>query len=164
MMSVKTIIVRWEGPHTLESVGSTGLGNGLYFLSGRARYERTDQIQYFGITTREYRDRIKQDHQALARIREDTLGIWLGQLEYPRRVKADHLKLAEACLIYFWQPNLNKIGKIRPSEPVCLVSRWTKTDGSVRRRRGSVYKALPDVLWWDNEYWRTANLRLEQDS
>jgi hypothetical protein len=67
-------------------------------------------------------------------------------------------------LIYFWQPNLNKIGKIWPSEPVCLVSRWTKLDGSVRRRRDYVYKDLPDVLWWDNEYWRTGNLKLEQDS
>jgi hypothetical protein len=85
-------------------------------------------------------------------------------LDSPRRVKQDHLKLAEACLIYFWQPNLNKIGKIWPSEPVCLVSRWTKLDGSVRRRRDYVYKDLPDVLWWDNEYWGTGNLNLEQDS
>ena len=85
-------------------------------------------------------------------------------MESPRRVKQDHLKLAEACLIYFWQPNLNKIGKIWPSEPVCLVSRWTKLDGSIRRRWDYVYKDLPDVLWWDNEYWRTGNLKLEQDS
>lgn len=161
---MKMITIRWEGPHTLDSVESSDLGNGLYFLSGRRRYERTDQIQYFGITTRKYRNRIKHDHQALGQIREDTLGIWLGQLEYPRRVNADHLKLAEACLIYFWQPNLNKIGKIRPSEPVCLVSRWTKTNRSVRRRRDFIRKDLPDVLWWDNEYWRTGNLKLEEDS
>ncbi len=63
-MSVKTIIIRWEGPHTLTSVESSDLGNGLYFLSGRRRYERTDQIPYFGITKRKYRNRIKQDHQA----------------------------------------------------------------------------------------------------
>ncbi len=163
-MSVRTIMIRWEGPHTLESVESSDLGKGLYFLSGRRRYERTDQIQYFGITTRKYRNRIKHDHQTLGQIREDTLGIWLGQIEYPRRFTQDHLKLAEACLIYFWQPNLNKIGKIWPSEPVCLVSRWTKLDGNIRRKRESVYKNLPDVLWWDNEYWRTGNLRLEQDS
>jgi len=163
-MAIKTIIICWEGPHDLETVGSSDLGNGLYFLSGRRRYERSDQIQYFGITTRKYRNRIKYDHQALGQIREDTLCIWLGQIEYPRRFKVDHLKLAESCLIYFWQPNVNKIGKIWLSEPVCLVSRWTKLDGSVRRRREFVYKDLPDVLWWDNEYWRTGNLKLEQDS
>jgi hypothetical protein len=163
-MSLKTIIVRWEGPHTFESIESSDLGNGLYFLSGRRRYERSDQIQYFGITTRDkYRDSIKYDHQALGHIREDTLRIWLGQIEYPRRFNVDHLKLAEACLIYFWQPNLNRIGKLWPSKPVCLVSRWTKLDGSVRKKRESVYKELRDVLWWDSEYWRTGNLTLWQD-
>jgi hypothetical protein len=162
-MFIKTIIIRWEGPHTFESASSSDLGNGLYFLSGRRRYERTDQIQYFGITTREkYHDRIRYDHHALVQIREDSLRIWLGQIEYPRRFNVDHLKLAERCLIYFWQPNLNTIGKIRPSEPVCLVSRWTKLDGSVRRKRESVYKELPGVLWWDNEYWRSGNLTLWQ--
>ena len=163
-MALKTIVIGWSEPYALEEVQSSELQNGLYFLSGRRRYERSDQIQYFGITMREYRKRIKHDHQALGQIREETLGIWLGQIEYPRRVNVGHLKLAEACLIYFWQPNLNKIGKIWPSEPVCLVSRWTKLDGSVRRRRDYVYKDLPDVLWWDNEWWRTGNLRLEQDS
>jgi hypothetical protein len=28
-MSVKTMIIRWEGPHTLDSVESSDLGNGL---------------------------------------------------------------------------------------------------------------------------------------
>ena len=92
-MSVETIIIRYEGPHTLERVDSSDLENSPYFLSGRRRHERTDQIQYFGITTRKYRNRIRYDHQALGQIREDTLGIWLGQLEYPKRVRADHLNL-----------------------------------------------------------------------
>lgn len=161
-MSLKTIVIRWEGPHTRESVQSSGLRNGLYFLSGRRKYERKDQIQYFGITTQPYYKRFKNKYHAVNYVTKN-LQIWLGQIEYPQSFETHHLELAEACLIYFWQPSINNRGKIRPSKPVCIVSRWTKLDGSVRQNRLNIYKDLPDVLWWDEEYWRTGNLRLKQE-
>lgn len=100
----------------------------------------------------------------MSHIRKDTLRIWLGQIKYPTHFNRKHLDLAEKCLIYFWQPELNKIGKISPSEPVCIVSRWTKPNGDVRKNRLGIYKELPDILWWgEDEYWRTGNLTLWQN-
>jgi hypothetical protein len=85
--------------------------------------------------------------------------VWLGQIEYPRRFNRKHLELAEGCLIYFWGPNLNRSKLVTPPELVCLISRWLKPDGEARKNRLAIYRELPDVIWWDDEYWRTGNLR-----
>jgi hypothetical protein len=42
---------------------------------------------------------------------------------------------------------------------VCLFSRWLKPDGEARKNRVTIYREIPDVIWWDGEYWRTGNLR-----
>lgn len=162
-MSLKTIVIRWQGPYfTPESVKSSRLRNGLYFLAGRRKYERKDQIQYFGITSQPYHERFRNPYHAIHYITRN-LQIWLGQVEYPQQFELRDPNLAEHCLIYFWQPNINKVYKARPSKPVCIVSRWTKPDGSVRRNRLNIYKDLPDVLWWDESYWRSGNLTAWQD-
>lgn len=158
-MPLRTLVISWEGPHTIESTRTSDLGNGLYFLSGRKRYERKDHIQYFGITEVPYHQRFRK-HHAIAQITKN-LGIWLGQVEYPRRFDRTHLELAEACMIYFWGGDeiINRRKLIRPPQPVCLISRWTKTNGDTRLNRLAIYRDLPDVLWWDGEYWRTGNLK-----
>lgn len=164
LMLLRTIVIRWEGPLSLEDVAGSDLENGLYFFAGKKKYERRDQIQYFGITKNLYRNRINDRHHALWKIRSDTVSVWLGHIEYPEDFEYDVLRLAERCLIYFWQPELNEKGKARPSKPVCIVSRWTKPGGKVRKQRLEIYRDLPDVLWWDDdEYWRYGNLRMMEN-
>lgn len=158
-MPLRTIVIGWEGPHSLESVYESDLGNGLYFVSGRMKHERKDRIQYFGITKRPYSERLKERDHAVKQVTKNRQ-IWLGQIEYPGRFTRAHLELAEGCLIYFWgESNLNKNKLVKPPKPVCLISRWLKRDREVRWNRLSIYKDLPDVLWWDGEYWRTGNLK-----
>lgn len=156
---LKTIIVRWEGPHTLEIASESNFGKGLYFFTGRKPYERTDQIQYFGITEGLYRRRFK-NHSAIPQVTKN-LRIWFGQVEYPKRFNRTHLELAEGCMVYFWGGDriINRRKLIYPPEPVCLISKWTKTNGDTRLNRLAIYRDLPDVLWWDGEYWRTGNLK-----
>ena len=157
-MALKTIIIGWRGPYTPEDLHLSDLENGLYFLSGRRKYERQDQIQYFGITGGPYRRRLNRWHHAMGQITKNPK-IWLGQIESPVRFTRGHLELAEGCLIYFWAPNLNRLKLVTPPEPVCLISKWLKHDGKIRKNRLAIYRELPDVLWWDGEYWRKGNLK-----
>jgi hypothetical protein len=69
------------------------------------------------------------------------------------------VELTEGCLIYFWGPNLNRKKRVTPPEPVWLISRWLRPDGEARENRLTIYRELPDVVWWDGEYWRTGNLK-----
>ncbi len=156
-MALRTIIIGWRGPYTPEEVRLSDLENGLYFLSGRRRYERQDQIQYFGITGGPYRERLNHRHYPMGQISKHP-NVWLGQIEYPGGFDRRHLELAEGCLIYFWKPNLNSRKRVTPPEPVCLISRWLKNGGEARKKRLAIYRELPDVIWWDGEYWRTGNL------
>lgn len=156
-----TIIVRWEGPHTLQDVSESRLGRGLYFLTGRRRYEREDKLQYFGITKNSFRGRINHRHHAVQKIQRN-LRVWLGHLEYPDEFDREYLEIAEGAMIYFWEPELINVKKrYRPPEPVCLVARWCKPNGEPRLKRLSIYADLPDVLWWDGEAWRVGNLRMK---
>jgi hypothetical protein len=158
LVALRTIVIGWRGPFTSEEVRSSDLGNGLYLLDGRRRYERRDYIQYFGITEGSYHERLNRRHHKMGQITRNRT-VWLGQIEYPGRFTRKHLELAEGCLIYFWGLGLNEKKLVTPSDPVCLISRWLKPDGGARKNRLAIYRELPDVIWWDGEYWRTGNLR-----
>jgi hypothetical protein len=124
----------------------------------RKSQRKPDQIQYFGITGGPYRRRLNRWHHALGQITRNPR-VWLGQIEYPDEFSRSSLELAEGCLIYFWGPKLNKKKLVTPPKPVCLISRWLRPDGEARKNRQAIYKGLPDVVWWDGEYWRTGNLK-----
>ena len=121
-MTLRTIVIGWWGPYDPEDVRLSGLENDLYFLASRRKYERRDQIQYFGITEGPYRRRLNRWHHAMGQITKNPTA-WLGQIEYPRRFTRMHLELAEGCLIYFWEPNLNRKKVVTSPEPVCLISK-----------------------------------------
>ncbi|GAB2732073.1 hypothetical protein GCM10027019_09290 [Melaminivora jejuensis] len=153
-----TIRVNWRGPFSLEEVCETDLGGGLYLLTGKRPYERNEQIQYCGITEGFFRSRLKQHHK-LPQIKKD-LRIWLGQVVYPEQVTRTHLELAEAIIVYFWQPNLNERKRIQPPRPTVIISQWLRRDGSPRFNQLSIYSDLHDVICWDGVLWRTGNLKV----
>lgn len=154
-MDELTIKIHWKGSYSLEEVNEMDDGNGLYLLDGKQRYERKSDIQYFGITEQEYRKRFSDKSHKIHDITRD-LKIWLGEIIYPQNFEREHLKTAEAIMIYYWQPNLNTQNKPYPPRPTTIVSHWFKKDGSARVNQ--VYKNLHDVMSWDGEYWRTGNL------
>lgn len=153
--------MNWQGPYSLEEACESGLGNGLYLLTGKRRYERNEQIQYCGITEGLYRNRFRQHHKAFEITREQK--IWLGSVAYPVEHTRTHLETAESIIVYFWQPNLNERKKFRPPRPTALISHWFKPDGSPRYNQMSIYADLHDVLCWDGELWRSGNLRVWPD-
>lgn len=157
-MSQVTINIHWYGPFSKEDIPRLDEGNGLYMLTGKRRYQKSDsEIQYFGITETSYRARFR-NHPALEKINRD-LNIWLGEIAYPADHGRDHLETAESILIYFWQPELNIRKKFRcPTLPTTLVSHWYAADRRPRLRQQRIYKQLPDVICWDGAYWRTGNL------
>lgn len=162
-MSQVTINVHWYGPFSEDDIPQLDGGNGLYMLTGKRPYQRSDsEIQYFGITERSYRERFR-NHPALGKINRD-LNIWLGEIAYPADHVRDHLETAESILIYFWKPELNTQMKFTcPYLPTTIVSHWYTADGRPRLRQQSIYKHLPDVISWDGVYWRTGNLSVYEE-
>ena len=159
-MNLTTIVLRWTGPFSLEQVWGSQEGKGLYLLTGRRKYKRREQIQYCGITERPFCDRINTKHHKLAQIRDDTLGIWLGTIIYPRRFQRRHLEIAEHCIVSFWDMALNDTKKYYPPHPVCFISQWHTPDDRPRVNRPAILKDFPDVMWWDLERWRSGKLRV----
>ena len=163
MNSVENLTIRlhWRGPYTKEEVCDTNIGNGLYLLTGKRRYERSEQIQYCGITAGQFRNRFKQHHKISEITRE--LKIWLGEIAYPNEHTRMHLEIAESIVVYFWQPNLNERKKFYPPRPTALISHWFKPNGTPRFNQQHIYADLHDVLCWDGKLWRSGNLKVWPD-
>lgn len=155
-----TIKVHWTGPYSIEEIDEQE--NGLYFVSGKRKYGRVEQIQYCGITEGRYLNRFANHHK-LPLVTKD-LEIWLGQIVYPTSFNRQHLETAESMIVYFWQPALNERKCYHPPKPTTLISHWFKKDGSPRFNQRSIYKYLHDVLCWDGELWRSGNLSVYADA
>ena len=84
-MNLTTVVVRWTGPVLQSDVWESEEGNGLYLLVGNRKFQRSERVQYCGITAGFFCDRINAKHHKLKLIRSDTLSIWLGRVVYPRR-------------------------------------------------------------------------------
>lgn len=160
-MDLVTVIIRWEGPFSFDDVCRSEARCGIYLLTGKRKYERHEQIQYCGITEGLFCNRINSRHTKLSLIREETLGIWLGQITYPLTHERNHLERAESCFVSFWQPELNeKKRAYYPALSICFISHWFTRAGKPRKNRPAIIRDLPDVLWWDQENWRIGNLRV----
>ena len=160
-MNLSTIIVQWTGPYSLADVRESRKKNGIYLLVGQRKYQRTDEIQYCGITEDYFYNRIHSPIHKATQIREDTLSIWLGEIVYPNDFDRQHLELAEHCFVSFWQTPLNERKVIYyPSRSVCFISQWFTCDGKPRLRHPSIMSGKSDILWWDEERWRTGKLRV----
>ena len=162
-MTLTTVIIRWTGPMSLDDIWESEERNGLYLLAGKKKHERRDEIQYCGITEGFFCDRINSKHHKLGLIRPDTLSLWLGKVIYPRRFQRKHLEIAEHCVVSWWQPELNESkSAYYPRRPICFISQWYSREGHPRMNRPPVLQDFPDVLWWDQERWRTGRLRVWQ--
>jgi len=152
-----TIIIDWKGPYTYQEVSEMPeMGNGLYLATGKLPYQREAEIQYCGITTRSFYTRFKEHHKVHEITREQEF--WLGDITYPIQISKHYLEMAEALIIYFWQPKLNDRGKLYQPKPLTLMNKWLKKDGEPRYRQHTLLKELEDVLSWDGELWRSGNL------
>lgn len=160
-MSLKTVIIKWTGAFSYEEVCNSDKRKGIYLLTGKLKFERENQIQYCGITEDFFCNRLNKNHHKLKLIREESLSIWLGEIIYPTNVKRSLLELAEHCFVSFWLPKLNDRKTIYyPQNSICFVSQWLKKDETPYFRRPSIILDLPDLLWWDNERWRTGKLKI----
>jgi len=158
---MRTVIVQWAGPFSYWQICNSNQRNGLYLLTGKRKYERENQIQYCGITEDKFCNRINAKHHKLSQIRSDTLSIWIGQILYPPKFDRSLLELSEHCFVSAWQPPLNERKTMYyPRDSICFVSQWLKQDDQPYLRRPSILRDLPDILWWDEERWRTGKLRI----
>ncbi len=158
---MKTIILHWRGPYTFEEVLSDKkAGNGLYLATGKRLYERVSKILYCGITERGFAQRLKTHHK-INQITKDRK-FWLARIAYPIDVNREILEMAEKIIVWTWQLPLNEKKKISKSNPTTILHFWFKRDGTPRKNQLKIYRDFSDVVSWDGNYWRTANLKIEE--
>ncbi len=157
MAKHQTIIVKWKGPVSLNSL-KRGEGGGLYLFSGRLKYGKKDMVLYCGITERDFPDRFANHHK-LPLITQN-LKCWTGFVMHSSRVTRKILEDAETLIIYFGQLPLNI--KKKNSLPKCttLISHWFKANDEPRYNQQGLLSDFPDVISWDGTYWREGNLRV----
>jgi hypothetical protein len=158
---MKSFVVHWCGPYHIPNIDYSFGKKGIYLYCGKAKYQRELNIVYCGITEQHFRDRFRQ-HPQIPNIKD--LKVWIGQIDYPERSNRSHLELIEAAIIYYYHPKLNIQKKVSYPEPITLVSHWFKADETPRLIQPTITSALPDVICWDGEYWRTANLKVEKEN
>ena len=156
-MDHQTILVRWMGPIPLDKI-LRGNGGGLYMFSGRQKYQRNDDIQYIGITERDFPDRFAQHHKLPLITRN--LRCWIGSIICPVQVSRSLLERAESIFIYFVQPQLNQRKTISIPWQTTIISHWYKTNGEARYNQQGLLRDFPDVISWDGASWRKGNLRV----
>jgi len=156
-----TVIIKWIGGYSYKQVCNSDKSKGIHLLTGKRKYERHNQIQYCGITEDYFCNRINDKHHKLSQIKRDTLSIWLGEILYPNKFDRALLELAEHCFVSFWVPELNDRKTVYyPSRSICFISQWFNRDEQPLLRRPSIVTGLPDVLWWNEERWRTGKLKV----
>lgn len=152
---METIIIHWKGPfYDPKDIKDS---YGLYLIAGKRRYGREDDIQYCGITERDFLARFSDTGHKIKYIQRD-LRIWVGRVAFPLEIGRSQLEAAEKMIVYFWQPHLNDRKKITLPGPTTVISHWFKNDGTPRYRQQGVYRDLHDVISWDGHHWRTGNL------
>ena len=83
----------------------------MYLAAGKQKYERgNNSIQYCGITEGNFSSRFRNHHKLPLITREREF--WLGTVVVPANASRYYLEIAEALIIYFWQPSLNEKKKI----------------------------------------------------
>lgn len=158
---MKAIILNWFGPWSFEEVLSDKKsGNGLYLVTGKRPYERNSTIQYCGITERGFAERLKTHHK-INQITKDR-EFWIASVEYPQNFDREVLEIAEKIIVWTWQLPLNKQKKISKSNPTTILHFWFKRNGTPRKNQLKIYRDFSDVVSWDGNYWRTANLKVEE--
>lgn len=156
-MEFESIVINWHGPVAPEEIDSYHEG-GLYVVTGYKRYQRNDQIQYVGITERNFSARLSRHHK-IEEVTRDRR-IWVGQIVYPNEASRTKLERAEGMLIYALKPALNERKKFTLPRPALVVSHWFNAKDAPRFNRQGIFSNFPDVISWDGKHWREGNLRV----
>lgn len=157
---MQTFIINWFGPYTFDEVTiDSELGNGIYLITGKQKYQRNTDILYCGITEGTFYNRFKRHHKKEYVYRDENF--WLGNFAYPLEVSRNTLETAEKIIIYFWGPVLNDRKKVTPPKPTTLLNFWFKRNHTPRINQLEIYRDLPDVISWDETHWRTGNLKVQ---
>ncbi len=147
---MKSYVIRWSGPYTDDNYPLNK--GGLYLITGFKRYDRIRDIQYIGITEKDFAQRLKNHHKKNY-VTKDRL-FWFGEIDADYKLKRKDLELVESLLIYFWDSPLNEKKRIYPPKETCIaINRWCKPNGELRKRMTHEGQQLHDVIMWDGEQW-----------
>ena len=159
---MRIFIINWYGAYTFQELEYVKeLGNGIYLITGKQKYERIPKIQYCGITEGSFYSRIKNHHKKDSIYTDQNF--WLGRFSYPKEVTRNTLETAEKMLVYSWQFSLNEKKKLSLPEPTTVLNYWFNRNHEPRFNQQKIYRDFSDVISWDGELWRLGNLKVSQE-
>lgn len=152
----KVFLIQWTGPFlNPEELKQWEIENqefrfNLYILSGKESRKRTIS-HYVGMTEQDYiYQRLSYNHDHLPKIKKE-LNIWIGRFSCPKHATHENISIAEALLISYWQPELNKCKKAyMPNECICLINQWFKPNHNQLANRIYAAQKIPDVILYDS--------------
>ena len=146
-----TATIDWFGPYSIEEAAKASkfdYEDGVYMVIGKAKYERSDKLQYIGLAT-DLGKRLNGNHHKIPQVTRDQK-IWLGEVTSPRtpgkkiKVTDRLLDLAEWAHAYFLQLPLNgKKTTNPPDREIVVYNRWWQKDYETQ------YKQRPHRNWPD---------------
>ncbi|MGE0212852.1 MAG: hypothetical protein AB7S41_14250 [Parvibaculaceae bacterium] len=161
-MTTLSLIADWYGPFRSvkalkAAVNEWDVGEMLYMVAGRCRYERETILQYTGISRR---FATRYHNGAFDNVTRD-FQIWYGEISSysipGRHSKGQSLQhsvavtQAEWMLAYFLEISLNvSKRKSPPRRSAILINRWFKTDWETRWKNRKV-KGWADFIEYDKE-------------
>jgi hypothetical protein len=161
------IVINWYGPFDPYDIDKSYGSSGIYILTGREKRKRDTKILYCGITKAKFTNYIK-NHPRLNEIFSKQ-NAWIGTIIHPNSQKKRHREHAEWIIIYYCKNYYNQLDlndkktKSPPPETGIVISHWFNRRGTARIKQPHPIRNLPDVICWDEELWRTSNLKVERE-
>lgn len=160
-MKAFVIAIEWYGPYSRSELSDAAcrgrFRTGMYLARGFNNVSNRHDLQYVGISKKNYMYRVKENHDKLDRIIDPQMygGIitYNNAPEQSRLVDSilfqKSLDYVETVLAYVLQPPMNDAKVFHlPQEPAIIINRWfSGLDLATRQIRGD--EAVPDYLEYD---------------
>lgn len=161
---MKSFVIEWMGPYNDGDVISDELEMGLYMITGILKYKQEEKIHYVGISKNIVSKRIINGHHKKRFVNRER-AYWIGEVKSHKAVTRADLEDIEHIIIQYLKYGLinEKKTKSLPSNLI-ILNNWLSKNGTTRKIKSHVGQMIPDVIYWDGEFWQTSyKLSFESD-
>ncbi|TXD76169.1 hypothetical protein [Algoriphagus ratkowskyi] len=144
------------GPYNDGDVISDDLEMGIYMITGKLKNRHYNQIHYFGISKNIVSSRIINGHHKKPLVNRNRI-YWIGEIKSHKTVTREDLERVEHVFIQYLKHGLINEKKTKSlPQNLIILNNWFKKSGDVRKNKKYIGQTIPDVIFWDGEFWQTS--------